>query len=92
MALPQEFDYGSAIKPSAAAARGYTARLFPEAGTSFTGGSVINIDLPAGRPGEYLRAVESSVLLEITNSGTNAAGNANDVAFDGGAWACIKKI
>ena len=91
MALPQEFDYASAIKPSAAAARGYSARLFPEAGTEFQGGSVINIDIPAGRPGEYLRATESSLMFTITNSGASAA-NANDAMLDGGAWAVIKKL
>ena len=91
MALPQEFDYASALKPSAAAARGYSARLFPEAGTEFQGGSVINIDLPAGRPGEYLRATESSLVFTITNTGASN-GNANDAMLDGGAWAVIKKL
>ena len=90
MALPQEAVYNQ-LKPSVAAAEGRTARLFPEAGTSFTGGQIINFSLPAGRSGEYLRGTETSLFLKIKNTGA-AASNANDAHFDGGAWSIIQKI
>ena len=83
-ALPAEFDY-NVLKPSVAPAKGYTARLFPESGTSFQGGQIINFDLPAGRAGEYLRGTETSLFFKIKNTGGNAAANAAE--FCGGAWA-----
>lgn len=94
MALPNEFAYNQ-LKPASAPARGYTARLFPEAGTVFQGGSIINIDIPAGRPGEYLRATESSLFMTIKNVaayGGAAASDANTGELSGGAYAVIKKL
>lgn len=91
MALPAEFGY-SKLKPSAAPARGYVGRLTPEAGTSFTGGQMIEIHVPCGRPGEYLRATESSLVFRVQNAGDNSSSNANDVEFSGGAWSAIQKI
>ena len=48
MALPQELAYNS-LKPAAAPARTYVGRLAPEAGTKFTGGQMIEFDIPCGR-------------------------------------------
>ena len=91
MALPAEFGY-SKLKPSAAPARGYVGRLTAESGTSFTGGQLIEIHVPCGRPGEYLRPSESSLVFRVQNAGAYSASNANDVAFSGGAWSVIQKI
>ena len=93
MALPNEFAYSS-LKPSAAPARGYVARLTPEAGTSFSGGQMFEITIPCGRPGEYLRATESSLCFRVQNSGAYAAASTtvNNVEFSGGAWSVIQKI
>ena len=90
MALPQEFSYRS-LKPAAAPARGYVGRLAPEAGTSFQGGQMIEFNIPCGRPGEYLRPSESSLVFKVTNTGANDAA-ANDAEFSGGAWSVIQKI
>ena len=89
MALPQEAIYNS-LKPSVAPAKGYTARLFPDAGTSFSPGQIINFSIPCGRGGEYLRGTETSVFLKISNTSANNADHA--AAFCGGAWSCIQKI
>ena len=88
-ALPAEFDY-NVLKPSVAPANGMTARLFPEAGTEFTGGQIITFHLPAGKAGQYLRGTETSLFFKVENSGATGAGNAAE--FCGGAYSCIQKI
>ena len=40
--------------------------LPPEAGQTFTSGQIINIDIPCGRFGEYLRASESDPTSIVT--------------------------
>ena len=92
MSLPQEFDFGTSIKPSSAPARGYTSKCLPEAGTSFSPGNVIDISVPVGRPGEHLRSSESSLMFRVKNNGAYSSSGANDVQFDGGAWSLIQKI
>ena len=100
MALPQEFSFATAMKPSSAPARGYTSRLLPEAGPSFSCGNIVDINVPVGRPGEYCRTQESSLMFRVRNTGAyaqstaNATANAHDnaVTFDGGAWSLIQKI
>ena len=89
--LPNDFNF-SQMKPSAAPARGYTARLVPDAGTSFKMGDIITISIPAGRSGEYLRATESSLFFQVTNNGEYSGEYENDVAFAGGAWSVISKL
>lgn len=90
MALPAEFAYGQ-LKPAAAPARGYVGILNPEAGTKFTGSSMVTIHVPCGRSGEYLHSPECSLCFKVTNNGLNASAN-NDAEFSGGAWACIQKL
>ena len=95
MALPQEFSFATAMKPSSAPARGYTSRLLPEAGTSFSCGNIVDINIPVGRPGEHMRSQESSLMFRVKNSGAYGATNGvhdNRATFDGGAWSLIQKI
>ena len=73
-------------------AKGYTSLIPPEAGQTFTAGQIININIPCGRFGEYLRASESDLRFKINNSGAAAGGGVNNAVLSGGAWAVIEKI
>ena len=52
---------------------------------------MIELHVPCGRPGEYLRATESSLVFRVSNSGVTGS-TTNDAAFSGGAWSVIQKL
>lgn len=63
-ALPQEMDYR--LPASLPAAKNFEIRIQPINAQSFIGGNVVQIDLPCGRPGQYLDPSTTYIRFKAT--------------------------
>ena len=71
-ALPQEMNYQ--LPASLPAAKNFEIRVQPINAQSFTSGNVVQIDLPCGRPGQYLDPTTTYIRFKVVYTHAGTAG------------------